>query len=296
MSFSPRSMIRPTASIRRAALQRFASTASSSASSSSSAPTSSSSSSSSSAPPLIASLILSRTPLLTSTPNELEKNYYEYSRSIKNSLSTPLPTEFYFKSGSLPLRRFLKNEYEYNKKIYGERLTGNPPDNISDIPPETEYEILPRDHWEKQESEKQKGNSSLERFPEEEVYYLIQKKKNGKWIFPNTKVDKLQSLDEAIQDNILGINGFLNGKKMDSWLVTKKPIGFTKDGEQRTFFLRGHILAGQPTISESSEYASHAWLNVAEIEETLKNQGDEKLWDSIKGMFGISEENVEDDL
>ncbi|KAK6905600.1 hypothetical protein L486_07044 [Kwoniella mangroviensis CBS 10435] len=282
MSIAPRSLIRPSSSFRRAALQRFSSSSSSSPSSSSNPP------------PLIASLLLSRAPLLTPTPTELEKTYYDYSRSIKHSLSSPLPTEFYFKSGSLPLRRYLKAEHEYETEIYGERLAGGKPDNIGDIPPETEYEILPRNHWEEKDEKEGKGEKSLERYPEEEVYCLLQSKDKKKWVFPSTTVERLQSLDEAINDNIIGPNGQLDGKGMDSWLVTRKPVGVVREGEQRTFFLRGHILAGQPTLTSSSIYTSHAWLNVREIEDRLRKQGDEKIWESVKGMFGIPEQEVEE--
>ncbi|WWC58539.1 mitochondrial 54S ribosomal protein mL46 [Kwoniella dejecticola CBS 10117] len=284
MSLSPRSMLRPASSIRRAAYHRFVS--SSSASSSSSSSSSSTPSTSAPSPPLIASLILSRNPLLTPTPSELESSYNSYSRALKHSLSTPLPTEFYFKSGSLPLRRYLKQENEYEKEIYGERLSGGKVEGVDDIPPETEYEVLPRDHFLNQDEAAGLGEQSLERYPEEEVYCLVQSKQTNKWGFPNAPVGRLESLDEVVSAKIIGVEGQLDGKGMDSWLVTRKPVGMYKDGEQRTFFLRGHILSGQPTLSSTS----HAWLNVKEIEDRLRTQGDGKLWESIKGMFGISEE------
>lgn len=34
----------------------------------------------------------------------------------------------------------------------------------------------------------------------------------------------------------------------------------------------------------------HAWLRPDEIEARLKKQGDEKVWEAIKGMFGIKAE------
>ncbi|WVW82195.1 hypothetical protein I302_104201 [Kwoniella bestiolae CBS 10118] len=280
MSLTPRSIKRSSSSIRRAALQRFSS--------------STSTSSSSTPPPLKASLLLSRTPLLTPTPTELEQTYYAYSRALRHSLSTPLPTEFYFKSGSLPLRRYLKAEHEYETETYGERLAGGKPESIGDIPPETEYEVLPRNHWEQQDIKDGKGDKSLERYPEEEVYCLVQDKQK-KWVFPSTGVERLQSLDEAVNERLIGPSGQLDGKGMDSWLVSRKPVGVVRDGEQRTFFLRGHILAGQPTLAPSSNYTSHAWLSAKEVEERLRNQGDEKLWEGVKGMFGVAEE-VDEEL
>ncbi|WVR05807.1 hypothetical protein IAU60_002832 [Kwoniella sp. DSM 27419] len=277
MSFATRTLSRASASVpKRIALQRLQST------------------SSSSTPPLVASLLLSRAPLLTPTPTALEESYYAHSRAVSHALSSPLPLEFYFKSGSLPLRRHLRSEHEYAESIYGPRLAGSEPD-VGDIPPETEYQVLARDHWQNAEGEKAKGEKSLERFPEEEVYCLV-KGGEGKWTFPNTQVGRLEGLDEAITRGVTGVEGSLGGKGMDSWIVSRKPVGLVKDGEQRTFFLRGHILGGEPTLSESSTYSSFAWLNAAEVEERLKQQGDEQLWESVKGMFGVADEVDVDDL
>lgn len=56
----------------------------------------------------------------------------------------------------------------------------------------------------------------------------------------------------------------------------------------KTFFLKSHILGGEPTYEKSSGMTDHAWLRPDEIEGRLKKQGDEKLWASIKGMFGVT--------
>lgn len=61
----------------------------------------------------------------------------------------------------------------------------------------------------------------------------------------------------------------------------------------QNFFLRSHILAGEPTLAKESGYSAHAWLTAKEVEERLRKQGDDKLWDSVKGLFGISSEQEE---
>ncbi|KAK8865775.1 hypothetical protein IAR55_000922 [Kwoniella newhampshirensis] len=280
MSFAPRSLsvVRACGSVpRRAASQRFSSS-------------SSSSTSTSTPPPLIASLLLSRPPLLTPTPTPLEEAYHSHSQAIEHALSSPLPLDFYFKSGSLPLRRHLVADHSYSSDIYGGRLAGSAPD-VGDIPPETEYQTFDRDHWMKLD-EKERGERSLERFPEEEVYCLVQST-NKKWGFPQTEVGRLEGLDEAVSQKLIGLDGSLGGKGMDSWLVTRKPVGMVKDGESTTFFLRGHILAGEPSLSSSSSYSTFAWLSAAEVEDRLRNQGDEHLWTSIKGMFGQPDPEVD---
>lgn len=188
---------------------------------------------SSTAPPsLTASLLLSRPPLLTPTPTPFETAYYSHSRSIAHALSSPLPLDFYFKTGSLPLRRHLVAEHAFVSETYGKKLSGKAPD-VGDIPPETEYEIIERDRWEKADAKR--GEKSLERKPEEEVYCLVLKGKDkeGKWAFPDVQVGKLEALDEAVTRGITGVEGSLGGKGMDSWLVTRKPVGMVKDGESR---------------------------------------------------------------
>nr|ODN86497.1 hypothetical protein L203_04199 [Cryptococcus depauperatus CBS 7841] len=242
-------------------------------------------------PPLVASLILSRPPLITPTQTKLESTYYSHSRAIAHALSTPLPKEFYFKSGSLPLRRHLVKEYEYTTEIYGKKLARKAPD-VGDIPQETEYELFERDHWEK--ADVKRGDKSLERKPEEEIYCVVVKGKenDGEWGFPDVQVGRLEGLSDAVERGITGVEGSLGGKGMDSWLVTRKPIGLWKEGETRTFFMKGHILAGEPTLSSESPYSSWAWLTQAEIEDRLRTQGNEKLWESIKGIFGIPSEET----
>ncbi|WWD18045.1 hypothetical protein CI109_102492 [Kwoniella shandongensis] len=278
MSFASRSLTKACGSVpRKAVIQRF------------------SSSSATTPPPLIASLLLSRPPLITPTPTPFESAYYSHSQSVQHALSSPLPLEFYFKSGSLPLRRHLLSDHEYSSKIYGPRIAGSAPDVGGDIPPETEYEILSRDHFENSDAETKRGEKSLERYPEEEVFCLVQQEQNKKWTFPQTQVERLEALDEAVTEKVIGVEGSLGGIGMDSWLVTRKPVGVVKDGASRTFFLRGHILAGEPSLSSSSGYSAFAWLSAAEVEDRLRKQGDEKLWESIKGMFGKPEsgEDVE---
>lgn len=56
--------------------------------------------------------------------------------------------------------------------------------------------------------------------------------------------------------------------------------------------MRSHILAGEPKPTKESGISSWAWLTTEEIEERLRKQGDEKLWDGVKGMFGVMEQEL----
>lgn len=179
------------------------------------------------APVLSASLLLSRNPLLTPTLHPFEKAYYERNFKIRHALSNPVPTDFYFKSGSLPLRRYQGSEHELERQWYGDKIAGPAP-KIGDVPPEPAHDDVPRDHWAKQDEAR--GEKSLERRPEEELYLLVQSK--GKWSFPGLEMKRSETLDDAVS-RITGTEGALDGKTMDTWLVTRKPIGLIRDGDKR---------------------------------------------------------------
>jgi len=166
---------------------------------------------------------------LTKTPHPLETAYYDHTRDIRHALSNPLPESFYFREGSLPHRRWQQSEWEYLNKTYGSIIAGPAPE-VGDIPAERPVEETSRDHWEKNDAER--GDKSLERFPEEEVFCLVEKKEGG-WGFPEVVLKEGEGLHEAVEGRITGLDGWFGGKTMDSWLVTKKPIGFVKNGEER---------------------------------------------------------------
>ncbi|KAI9635085.1 uncharacterized protein MKK02DRAFT_43765 [Dioszegia hungarica] len=209
------------------------------------------SSSSTSTPPLRAALLLSRPPLLTPTPTPLESTYHAYNARLRSALSNPVPTSFYFKPGSLPLRRFQRSQHASDVEAFGPRLAGKEPD-VGDLPAELEVEVMERDHWVKADSER--GERSLERMPEDEVYCLVQRE--GRWEFPRTEVKKGEALDEAVKRGLVGVDGEMGGRGMNSWVVTKKPVGVVRQGEDR---------------------------------------GGASSWDAVKGMFGVEAETKQEE-
>ncbi|GMK55549.1 hypothetical protein CspeluHIS016_0206050 [Cutaneotrichosporon spelunceum] len=233
-------------------------------------------------PPITASVLLSRHALLTPTPKPFAKAYYDYQSKLRHALSNPVPTDFYFKPGSLALRRFLESEHAVEEKYYGAKVAGPKPE-LGEVQPEPPIEEKSRDHWEKEDEAR--GDRSLERFPEEEVFCLVQSK--GKWTFPGTSLQPGEGLDEAVTARVTGVKGQLNGNGMDTWLVSRKPVGLVSNDKERNFFLRSHILAGEPQPTKESGYSNWAWLTRDEVEERLRKQGDDKLWESVKGMFGV---------
>jgi large subunit ribosomal protein L46 len=85
-----------------------------------------------------------------------------------------------------------------------------------------------RDHWEQEDSKR--GEKSLERQPELELYCLVQGK-DGKWEVPKVQLEQGESLDDAV-GRIRGVGGWMEGQSMDTWLVTRKPIGSLKSDKE----------------------------------------------------------------
>lgn len=182
-------------------------------------------------PTIHAAVLLSRPPLLTRAPTELESAYYEHSRAIRSALANPVPTQFYFKPGSLPMRRFQLSNHASELATFGPKLAGKAP-SLGDVPAEAEVQEVPRDQWAKDDAAKRK-EKSLERYPEVEVYCLVKQK--GKWTFPRVPIEfhRGEGLDETVRRGVLGVEGSLGGRGMDSWVVSRKPVGMTQEGEER---------------------------------------------------------------
>ncbi|KAL7422862.1 hypothetical protein Q5752_002159 [Cryptotrichosporon argae] len=247
------------------------------------------SSSSASPSTITASLLLSRAPLLTPTPSALEAAYYAHSSRVRAALSNPPPLSFYFKPGSLPLRRFQLLEHARDVGAFGRALAGAAPD-VGDVQAEAEHAEVARGHWEAADAAR--GDASLERRPEHEVFCLV--RRDGRWAFPATNVRDGEALDEAVRRRITGHEeGELNGDRLDTWLVTRKPVGVLKQAQSTNFFLRAHVLAGEITPLASAKIESWAWLTANEVEERLKAQGDEAIWQGVKGMFGVGEADAQ---
>lgn len=79
-------------------------------------------------------------------------------------------------------------------------------------------------------------------------------------MFPDVKVGKLEALDEAVARGITGVEGSLGGKGMDSWLVTRKPVGMVKDGESRVrTFLVSFLFYVSNKDSRPSSFEVTSW-------------------------------------
>lgn len=78
-----------------------------------------------------------------------------------------------------------------------------------------------------------RGEQSLERLPEQELFCLTQDKNSGKWGLPTVLASGKAPLHEVIESELTGVGGAFDGTGMDTWLVTKKPIGYINENGQR---------------------------------------------------------------
>lgn len=131
---------------------------------------------------LFTSLILARAPLLTPTPTPFESAYYNYQARIHRALSTPFPSEFYFKKGTLLERRFLAEERIREHAAFGDGFEGEKgAERLEDVPnEEDEIRPLPREH----ESDRTGDVKDLNRQGERNLYLLVQSKEGKTWRFP----------------------------------------------------------------------------------------------------------------
>lgn len=132
--------------------------------------------------PLFASLILARAPLLTKAPTSFEGAYYAYQARIQRTLSSPFPSEFYFKKGTLLERRFLAEERVREQAAFGEGFEGEEgAEKLEDVPSdEDEVKLLPREH----EADRIGDVKNLNRQGERNLYLLVKSKDENSWHFP----------------------------------------------------------------------------------------------------------------
>jgi large subunit ribosomal protein L46 len=99
---------------------------------------------------------------------------------------------------------------------------------VGEMPVEDKEVEVDRYKWEKEDAAR--GEKSLERVPEGEVFCLVER--DGKWELPGVRVKRGESLHDALERGVTGVEGAMKGEGLDTWLVTKKPIGMIKQGEQ----------------------------------------------------------------
>ncbi|KAG8890572.1 54S ribosomal protein L17 mitochondrial [Tulasnella sp. 332] len=219
-------------------------------------------------PQLSTSIILNRSPLLTPKPSSFASSYNAYQYKLSRALSTPFPQHFYFKKGSTLQQRFHNEEIDRDHKSFG---AGFGKGARLRLPPENYDKPLPRES----EADKIGDVQSLDRSGERNLY-LVVKTKQGIWKLPQAVAASGDALHVAARKQLIQ----QCGEAMDTWIVGRQPVGFYED-EEKIFFFKAHIFAGQVSRDTSSDMEDFAWLTKQEIADRVE----EKYWTGIKDML-----------
>lgn len=157
---------------------------------------------------LVAAAILNRAPILTATPHPFEQAYYHYQARLARAISSPLPTDVYFKPGSLIERRFALEERQREKEAFGQDF-----DPVIALPVEEDGKSGGKslaDQLEEEASLEEKPQPrthradiendvrSLDRAGERNLYLLVKKdRKANAWQFPQGGVEKNEALHKV---------------------------------------------------------------------------------------------------
>ena len=79
------------------------------------------------------------------------------------------------------------------------------------------------------------------------------------------------------------------GNKMDIWLVSNLPVGVHKaagEGGEKTYFLRGHVLAGNAELAkDKKEVEEFQWLTKEEIEKLMGEGKELGYWKGVEDLL-----------
>ncbi|KAJ6446443.1 50S ribosomal subunit L30 [Purpureocillium lavendulum] len=255
-------------------------------------------------------LILTRAPLLTRRLHPFENAFFFYQKRLEERLNTPFITSIYFKPDTarrldwnLKVREregaVAKELGVYHGKSarawddelkVGDALSSQDSmldsllrdaearvsDDAEVIAPE---DVVPVERPVARETEAdRKGDVRRLDRQLDRTLYLVVKGKDGSWGFPADVVPKNENLHEAAQrilDQAAGVN-------MNTWIVGRVPVahlvtepalgadGSVQTKGQKTFFLKGRIMAGQADLKGNPfGYTDFKWLTREELQKEL---------------------------
>ncbi|KAJ1307474.1 hypothetical protein OPQ81_001573 [Rhizoctonia solani] len=236
--------------------------------------------SSSSAPgsPIIASVLLNRSPILTTLPTPFERAYHDYQARIARAISNPFPREFYFKKGAIAERQFFLEESQREKEAFGEdfgesQLKNLEEDKTGSMNQTEDVVALPREH----ESDRTGDVKNLNRKGDRNLYLLV--KGDDGWRLPQGPAKQGAALHTVALEGLHSECGL----DMDTWVVGRCPIGVyqpSNPGSSTVLFFKAHIFAGQAKPNGTS-IKDFAWFTTEEIKEKVSPE----YWASISDML-----------
>ncbi|EJD53237.1 hypothetical protein AURDEDRAFT_81544 [Auricularia subglabra TFB-10046 SS5] len=244
---------------------------------------------------LCTGILLNRAPIVTAWPTPFERSFYKYQARIARALSNPFPYQFYFPPGSPHEVKFRREELRRDAMAFGrefqlrERREGRKYEKLikaleeENMDAQAELKPVSRTH----ESDLTGDLTNLNRRSDRNLYLMLKGTHDWTpWRFPVGSVQPTEKLHEAAQrvmNETIGVD-------MDTWFVARKPISFMDqrhqipvDGlrDEKVFFLKAHILAGQAQIKHPDTHGQFGWLTKQEIEERVEPE----YWEKIKDML-----------
>ncbi|KLO12003.1 hypothetical protein SCHPADRAFT_854490 [Schizopora paradoxa] len=234
-------------------------------------------------PRLAVAVVLNRAPIIAKTPTKFERAFYKYQARIQRALHNPFPYDFYFKPGSILEQQFNKEERIRERKAFGKDFVTEESSSSIEVERTDEDEVpAPR----RTSADETKDVKDLNRQGSRNLYLLVRDSTNGKdeWRFPKGNVESGELLHEAARKQLT----VQCGDNMNTWIVGRRPIGFFEEQSgistdplltEKTFFLKGHIFAGQAQTQDS--ISDFAWLTKQEIESRVPKD----YWLGTKDML-----------
>jgi large subunit ribosomal protein L46 len=178
-----------------------------------------------------ASVILSRTPQITRDATPFEKAYFDYREKLERQQAEGLPTEFYFKKGSVAERRWKHDEQARQEAMKDGAMSLTEAIEQSQISWEKENESLTattkvEKKCRETEADKKDDKKNLDRALKQTLYLVVKKTGNDPWQFPQGAVDSNEYLHEVkircfrkeqcvltrFLKNMIGCRAYINGR------------------------------------------------------------------------------------
>ncbi|KAF4465523.1 MRPL17-mitochondrial ribosomal large subunit [Fusarium albosuccineum] len=251
-------------------------------------------------------MILTRPPLVTRNLHPFENSFFFYQKRLEERLNTPFITSIYFKPDTARRLDWNIKVQErqgtvakelgvYNGKSskawddelkVGDELSNQETivksllkDAEARVSDDAELialdDIVPVEPPNDRVTEAdRKGDVQRLDRQLDRTLYLVVKGKDG-WVFPADVIPKDQNLHESAQrvlDQAAGVN-------MNTWIVGRVPVahvvtqptlkgdGTVEKKGQKTFFIKGRIMAGQADLKDNPfGYTDFKWLTREELE------------------------------
>ncbi|KAJ1954463.1 hypothetical protein EC988_002420 [Linderina pennispora] len=227
-----------------------------------------------------AGVLLQRDPIVIQQAKGFELASDKYFQWLEYQSAEAFPRDFFLKKGSSAEKKWMDIEDEragewlydpenkpkvksVKKPVVGDEETG----------PEVSKRI--EVHSRETEADATGDVRSLERKLDRTLYLLV-KNTQGEWVLPAGAVQGEELLHEAARRNLKE----MCGEKMSVWMVGRGPVGHEESKDGATFFVKGHILAGQAAPSKSLA-ADFKWATREEVEGTVAPA----YWQSVKDML-----------